>query len=285
MLLATHGGRVRGSGLNLSAYGSGTWVVPAGITRITVSARGAAGGATSTSLAGRGCIVETTITVTPGETLYYTVGQVGQIHAALGSNGSAQTTGPVAFPNGGPAGAGDFNTPYGGGGMTSLFRGGAWDAGGTPILIAPGGGGGGTTKGGDGGSSGSDGVEVTGGTHASKDGSTQGRGATPSVVGAAGHQSTFYGTGNTQPTAGLTYASPAGSGGLVTPRNSATFARAGGPGGGGGYKGGGGAGGDAEGGLSSSAGGGSAYVDGTATGTTYAVGAYYGDGALVVTPA
>jgi Glycine rich protein len=95
--------------------------VPSGVTKITVVARGAAGGAapgSSASYAGRGGRVNATIPVHPGETLYVFVG------------------GKPDSSTGGYNGVGDG---YGGGGASDIRAGGT-----TPhdrILVAGGGGG------------------------------------------------------------------------------------------------------------------------------------------------
>jgi hypothetical protein len=129
------------------------WVVPAGVTSIDVDVRGAQGGGapagdpnTSGGLGGR---VQTTLTVTPGETLYIYVGGKG------GDLVSPNTAGPGGFNGGGPGAIDnvDQNAPSGGGGGASDIRRG----GNTPDkrIVAAGGGGGAECcqdgKGGDGG--------------------------------------------------------------------------------------------------------------------------------------
>jgi hypothetical protein len=143
-----------------------TFVVPTGVTSISVDAFGAQGGAGSTCFeaeedgdvsaaavvqlcgdagtGGMGAHATSTISVTPGETLTVVVG--GQGGAATDSNDDAcegqtdvGTPGGAGFGGGGaggtggcPAGAGG-----GGGGATWILRGS------TPLLVAAGGGGGG----------------------------------------------------------------------------------------------------------------------------------------------
>jgi hypothetical protein len=138
-----------------------TFVVPTGVTSISVDAFGAQGGAGSTcsgtegesgvvqlcgdaGTGGMGAHATSTISVTPGETLTVVVG--GQGGAATDGNDDtcvgetgAGTPGGAGFGGGGaggiggcPAGAGG-----GGGGATWILRGS------TPLLVAAGGGGGG----------------------------------------------------------------------------------------------------------------------------------------------
>ncbi|MFY9462253.1 MAG: hypothetical protein WAP51_03580 [Candidatus Sungiibacteriota bacterium] len=104
-----------------------TWIVPAGVTSITVDARGAQGGGGAGDLGasgGFGGRVQTIIPVTPGETLYISVG---------GINGF----------NGGGTGS---NAPYGGGGRgggaSDIRRGGNTLS--HRVVVAGGGGGGGS---------------------------------------------------------------------------------------------------------------------------------------------
>lgn len=93
-----------------------TWVVPNNVTSVTVDARGAQGGGNGSIVpGGKGGRVQTTLAVTPGETLVIHVG---------GRGGDLNTGGPGGF-NGG-AGGGidnvDFNSSAGGGGGASDVR-------------------------------------------------------------------------------------------------------------------------------------------------------------------
>ncbi|HRI02038.1 MAG TPA: M36 family metallopeptidase, partial [Saprospiraceae bacterium] len=97
------------------------WVVPAGVTSVTIEAKGAQGGSNEDcpGLGGLGAIMKGTFTVTPGQTLKILVGQQG----GNGRSGSG---------NGGGGGGGSFvstsaNVPMivagGGGGSQSEFCG------------------------------------------------------------------------------------------------------------------------------------------------------------------
>jgi len=276
-------------------YGGSTFTIPSGVSSINVIALGAAGGASSQQYQGKGAYVTAKIPVTPGETIYYEVGQLGLIGGVVniaqgGSGSSSQTIGSGSYPNGGAAGPGDGggfgNTGYKGGGMTALFRTAKWNASGTPLIIAGGGGGAGSNPaaGGYGGNSGQVGLsggECTNPSHNAKDPSKPGGGATQSAGGALGHQSTYYYSPNqVQPTAGSLYSG--GSSGYVTINVYQIYNRAAGGAGGGGYYGGGGGGGDCEYGQSSGGGGGSSYIIPEATNTSYATSNSFGNGAMIV---
>jgi hypothetical protein len=137
--------------------GQQTWQVPAGIISITVDAKGAQGGNGGYGgVGGNGARVQTTLTVTPGQTLYIYV--------------AGQGATPGAGYNGGGAGGGSSG---GGGGGGSDIR-----IGGTALanrVVVAGGGGGGGYVGGAGGQNG-----------ASGDGAQPGGGGTQSAGGAAG---------------------------------------------------------------------------------------------------
>lgn len=107
--------------------GSQSYVVPAGVTKVSVDARGAQGGGSTTGLysnPGRGARVSCQVNVTPGETLTVLVGGRG-LRGSAGYNG------------GGAPGAGTslYYVGGGGGGRTQLKRGG------TDLVVAGGGGG------------------------------------------------------------------------------------------------------------------------------------------------
>ena len=113
-----------------------TFVVPACITEVTVTASGAEAGKGVKGAAGKGGRIVATIAVTPGETLSVYVGNTG----APGSGASGGTGGY----NGGGNGAGYSNTCYtggGGGGASDVRQGG--DGLSHRVVVAGGGGGGG----------------------------------------------------------------------------------------------------------------------------------------------
>lgn len=227
-----------------------TFVVPNGVTSITVDVLGASAGdgwnvdsgGSVKGFGGLGGRLEVTLTTTPGETLYVFVG---------GAGADATTTGGVGGFNGGGSG-GDSPFGYsggGGGGASDIRRGGmTYD---DRIAVAGGGGSGsgwctnGSGNGGDGGGLiGADGELCTGNVG---QGGTQSAGGSPDGA---------FGVGGTDPTAGA----------------GAQAASAGG----GGWYGGGSSNG-------SGAGGGSSYV--TATGSdnvTHTVGFNDGDGRVII---
>jgi hypothetical protein len=210
-----------------------SFVVPSGVTSISVKAWGAGGAGADTFLSypgsgGGGGAISFNLGVTPGETLLFVVGGGGNFNNAGGYNGGGE-------------GAFDLNqqSAGGGGGMSSV-RSGA-----TVLAAAAGGGGGGgswTTTlphgGPGGGATGTNGTGVFGAN-------TLGNGATASAGGAA---STACAQNSTAGSAGL-----GGVGGYITSEGD-PFAPGGG--GGGGYYGGSG------GGCSSGGGGGSSLAPG-----------------------
>lgn len=203
------------------------WVVPDGITSITVVAIGAPGGAGSGGAAGGiGARVEGTLSVTPGTTLYVEVG-------AAGFTGTVSTGGLGGF-NGGAAGGGSGAGGGGGGGASDLRTisrtvDGTLDS--RLLVAAGGGGGGGSPLGGAGGIAGGNGANSLGG------GASQGGFAGTASAGGNGG---FLGVGGLSGINGVL-----GTGGAGAPGPGQT-----GGGGGGGLYGGGG------GGSSTSAGGG-----------------------------
>jgi len=242
------------SGISLSAQTTfsytgavQTYVVPACVTEVTISALGAQGGGAQGGLGGQAVA---TVPVTPGSTLYVYVG--GRPTAQLG---------PGGFNGGGAT----LALPCGGGG-DGFPGGGASDVRTSPSLndrmvVAGGGGGEGWSAGiggAGGGLSGSDGAPSwIAGTH--------GKGGTQSAGGIGG----FY-TGNSQ-SAG---AGGFGYGGDAGPPNTYCTGGAGG----GGYYGGGG-------GYVSAGAGGSSYISfpgSTATATTAGIRA--GNGQIIITP-
>jgi streptogramin lyase len=233
-----------------------TWTVPSSVTSITVDVRGAQGGGNPvdpTVMGGNGGRVQTTIAVTPGETLTIYVAGAGGYPTI--PNGA----GPGGF-NGGGAGNidnVDFNGPSAGGGGASDVRQGGNGLG-NRVVVAGGGGGAECCEDASGGAGGGL-IGANGGTP-SEGGSTGGGGGTQSNGGAAG-------TGCD----GSATPGSLGQGGTGGPGN-----RAGG-GGGGGYYGGGGGGGCTWG---SGGGGGSSYSAGT--GTVHTQGYQTGNGEVII---
>lgn len=218
--------------VTVTATGSaGSFVVPAGITSISVEMAGASGsgingisGNSNNTLGGRGAKWTGTITVTPGETLHLQVGQRS------------------GFPDGGAGGAASGTNSLGGfhgGGSTRIWR----TAIGTTLIVVAGAGGGGArntgssatlgTRAGEGGidTPGSAGINVV---VTALGTANAGLGASAVAGGAAGSPGT-----TSLPTAG---ASLAGGVGGVRAHSSSLQHVTGGGGGGGGYFGGGGGG-------------------------------------------
>ena len=92
------------------------FVVPAGISALTVEVVGASGGGTAFGLGGIGVVVDATIAVTPGQALYVRVGGAG---ASGGAPGTASVPGGfngggggavATYPGGGGGGASDVRT-------------------------------------------------------------------------------------------------------------------------------------------------------------------------------
>ncbi|MBB4760018.1 PxKF domain-containing protein [Amorphoplanes digitatis] len=206
-----------------------TFVVPTGVTALSVTAVGAAGGGGfGTGSPGRGGVASATLSVTQGSTLYVEVGGVGEDLTAVGAPGGAG-----GFNGGGQGDSGDPGSDgFPGGGGASDVRtasGGANPAGtglSSRLIVAAGGGGQGRIAG--------------GGDAGQPGGGGGGGGAGTQTAGGAG---TPPGTGGTL-----------GQGGVGGPPPDITFipANRGGGGGGGGLYGGGGGGADAGGGGGSS---------------------------------
>lgn len=158
------------NGQILNTQGSSSFVVPTGVTSLTVKMWGAGGGGGGGAngqiggAGGGGGFTQATISVTPGETLTTYVGGGGG-----GGNYSA---------SGSDAGGGG-----GGGGHTSIYRGV------TPLIIAAGGGGGGGARSNNaGGAAGGAGGGTTGaaGANIATNNGGGGAGGTQSAGGAAG---------------------------------------------------------------------------------------------------
>lgn len=181
-----------------------TFVVPAGVTLLHVDARGTEGGS-GDAPGGKGGRVETTITVTPGETLDITVGGAGG-----GNFGS--TAGAGGFNGGGPGGTGCRPEGCqrgggGGGGASDIRQGGTTLA--HRVVVAGGGGGGAGFPGGDGGGltgadggaprddlNGDGGTQTAGGTGCASNGTLgQGGAGGNDLYGGGGGGGGYYGGG------------------------------------------------------------------------------------------
>lgn len=168
------------NGQTFTSQGTNSYTVPAGITSLTFKTWGGGGGGGAGAATGAGGAgggggyVQSTITVTPGETLsiYVGGGGTGGTHNALGTR----------------AGGGG-----GGGGHTSVYRGA------TPLLVTAGGGGGGggreATVGGAGGAGG--GTSGIAGTQGSANNGGGGGAGTASAGGAGGNNNQATGNSGT----------------------------------------------------------------------------------------
>lgn len=245
-----------------TTQGSDTFVVPAGITSVTVKlwGGGGGGGAGGTAAAGGagggGGYVTATLSVTPGETLNVYVGGAGL--------GGSQSTA------GGGGGGGSFSSVYRGGTALAIAGGGAGGGGGlnnggrsggdggagggtTGVAGSGGSGSGGSNSGGSGGTSSAGGAGGSGGNNAGSAGS--------SLTGGDGADArTSEGADGSGAAGGL---SGGGNGGAII-----STSRAGGGGGGAGYFGGGGGSGSTNNRGGAGGGGGSSYTVGGATGVT-----------------
>lgn len=223
-----------------------TFVVPACVTSLQVDVRGAQGGQGSSGngAGGLGGRVQTTMTVTPGETLFVYVGG---------------TPNPIvnAGWNGGGSGVG---TGAGGGGASDLRRGGQGLN--DRIVVAGGGGGGAQGNGGAGGG-------LTGGQGSTLGNGSWAQGGTQSAGGNGG----MYNNGGCSPGAAFASNGSFGLGGNGL-SNSACCCY--GTGGGGGWYGGGGM-------QINGAGGGSGYVNPSGTSaTTQTSGFQTGNGQVIL---
>jgi hypothetical protein len=180
---------------------SGSCTVPANDTSVTVEAAGAGGGAggpgASTIVGGAGgggAIWLGSFSVSPGQTLQFTVGGVGSSGSV--DPGSPGTGGGGGGGNGGPAGGPNAN--LGGGGGGGGLSGVVDQSSATSLLIAGGGGGGGgggntaegnaNDNGGNGGSNGQNGAnaEGTGGVAGASTSQAGGVGGGPATDEAGG---------------------------------------------------------------------------------------------------
>jgi hypothetical protein len=213
------------------------WVVPSGVTSVTITAIGAAGGSTDTvNTGGDGASVFSTVPVFPGEILYVNVGGVG---------GNGSPTGPSAPGGFNGGGTGGF-TGAGGGGASDVrtIATGISGSPGSRLVVAAGGGGAGSdgTCGSTNGGGGNGGPQATvgadgGGCPATPVSATGGHGGQPGGSAAGG----THGAAGT-PTASTIDATDGvqGTGGTGGTQNSGPHEADGGGGGGGAYGGGGG---------------------------------------------
>lgn len=259
-----------------------SFVVPDGVTRITVEAYGAQGGNGTGffgdgGAGGLGGAVTATLTVTPGETLVVMVGGAAESPLYTPTDFDA----PGGYNGGGDGGADITQTSVrgaGGGGASDVRRG----AGGLAdrIVVAGGGGGGGggsTVLSSDDGGAGGGGGGLAGAAGAFGVGSGQlwgpGGGGTQVAGGAGGNA-----TADPDGAAGTLGAG--GAGAAIT----STLSRIGGGGGGGGFFGGGGgeSNSTALDGVGGGGGGGSSFTVITATGVTHQQGVRSGNGLVVI---
>ncbi|GAA4355356.1 hypothetical protein GCM10023185_18110 [Hymenobacter saemangeumensis] len=154
-----------------------TYTVPAGVTQLSVAARGAQGGSNGGGYyGGSGALVQATLTVTPGETLSLYVGGAGS-PAPFAAGGGGYNGGGNGSYSGGNRGGG-------GGGATDIRRGGTAFT--NRVVVAAGGGGGGTYGSGGATGAGGAGGAPNGANGGSSFGSTPGTGATQTAGGNAG---------------------------------------------------------------------------------------------------
>jgi hypothetical protein len=263
-----------------------SWVIPAGITNITVDVVGAAGG-DGTSLGGKGSRMQGSLTTTPGNTLYLYVGQRG-LRGAL-SNDTSRVS-PASYLGGG-GGGGSFlltqtnSSPLivaggGGGGMgPCCTMGAAWYAS-YPGLDAS------LTT------SGTNADAISGAAGAGGTGGNGGAGGGGSGGGGGGGLLTDGGTGTSAGQYGRSLVNGLTGGSAVATCNSTWgtggaggfggggAACGGAGGGGGGYSGGGGSGGSSNWGPG---GGGGSYLDASVTSTTSTSAFGTGDGYITIT--
>ena len=167
--------------LLVTTPGAGTWTVPAGVTSATFRCWAAGGGGLRTSFSdaagGGGFAGASSISVTPGATVFFTVGAAGTVGITGGNSwvnaaanaqpaASSSTTIGCAAAGGAPGGGG------GAGGTGLTYNSSQIHTGGNAAIPAPGnvGGGGGAGSGGNGGN----GSTVTGGTGGTPDGGAGG---------------------------------------------------------------------------------------------------------------
>lgn len=249
------------------------FVVPTGVTEITVTCVGAAGAAiVGSGTPGNGGLVKCRVTVTPAETLYLWVGDTPTVLGATGIGGLVG--GESLFSGSGTVAEQNARKGNGGGGGSVITRGTSqlWTAQTSILVVGPGGGG----AAGTGSAAGGDGGTPSGSAGGNASPATGGGGGTASAGGAGGD-------GTITPTldgqdgflAGFTFRNTGGASGA-----SFSDVQAGG-GGGGGYRGGGGGGASAPLGTNNAGGGGGA---GLSTGVNELIqnGVNDGDGYITI---
>ncbi len=185
-----------------------TWVVPEGVTSVIIDAKGASGGegaigsnvgGDGSGSLGKGARVQSTISVTPGETLHLYVGGVGGDYAAIDCNNT------YGGYNGGGAssGWGCAETAGGGGGASDVRQDGTSLS--DRVIVAGGGGGAGGSStgycgsgvGGNGGDAAQNGADGTasGGGAAGGVGGTQSAGYALGIGGAGSSNGSCGGSG------------------------------------------------------------------------------------------
>ena len=99
--------------ITFTTVGSSNWIIPAGVTRIWVEVWGGGGGSTNYGGGGGGGYVTAFFDVTPGATLFYTVGGAGSGDGTSATNGGfSSVTYSGAFING-AGGNGNVFTTFG----------------------------------------------------------------------------------------------------------------------------------------------------------------------------
>jgi hypothetical protein len=190
----------------LTTPGEGSWIVPAGVTSITVEAWGAGGAGGNGRITGRnsragggggGAYTKSTLTVSPSNPISYVIGS-GAVSSTSRNTTFSNTITAIGGTNGTAAGS----NASGGAGGTGTNNGGAGAAG---VDATAGGGGGGGGSGGNGGNAssgtaGSGGVSVAGentpGGNGGDGSSTSGNnGITPGGGGAGGNGNNAGGAG------------------------------------------------------------------------------------------
>ena len=260
---------VRTKTLPFAGSDESSFVVPAGVTSITIAAYGAAGGAgTDGTAGGLGGRTTVTVRVTPGETLRVLVG--GQ-----GGAGGPAVRGTAGVIGGGSGGLDGLASGGGGGSGSGVARGEE------VLVIAGGAGGGGGGSAGVPAGAGGAGGGVTGGAGGSPvqaNSPTGGGGGTANAGGAGG-------AGATTVPAGLSGRIGSGAAAFSGGDGADGTAAGAGGGGGGGLFGGGGGGGGNGGAYRAGAGGGggSSYAGGGATGVVHTQGIWAGHGQVVIT--
>jgi hypothetical protein len=240
-----------------------TFVVPPGVTAITIEALGAQGGPNPDIIPPRAALGGRTVAslaVVPGETLFVYVG----------GSGTGNVTGAGGWNGGGPGGAGNTLHGFGGGGASDVRRGGNSLA--DRILVA--GGAGGLAGSNDGGSGGA------GGGLVGQSGQPGYVAAGPQLGSAGGAGGSGYPGEDGAPGS----LGAGGAGGSYAPANGPDLLTGGG-GGGGYYGGGGGEAGYLTSGLvpvsGGGGGGGSSFASPTASGVVYEQGVQRGHGLVI----